>query len=323
MKRVCVVGAGQLGSRHLQGLKTASTPMDILVVDPSAESLRVAQARWNEIPARTAHRVDFAQDLTQASGIYDVAIISTNADTRRQALEALLERADTRHVVLEKLLFTRIADYAAVGELLEQRGSKAWVNCPRRAMPFYQRVQETLGVGPVTYCATGAGYGLITTAIHFLDHMVSFAGHSAVTVDCSLLQPVPIPSKRRGFLELHGTLRASTPDGSCGLFSCHAAGTAPLVVEISSSAGRCISRESEGKAWLAAAGDDWRWREVEARLPYQSEMTGPLMEQLFATGRCGLPTYSESAATHLALLVPLGEFLKSNCGLPSDPLPFT
>ena len=35
MKKVIIIGAGQIGSRHLQALAAIKTPLDIYVVDPT------------------------------------------------------------------------------------------------------------------------------------------------------------------------------------------------------------------------------------------------------------------------------------------------
>ena len=48
MFNVAIIGAGQLGSRHLQGLKLAASPLSITVMDSSEESLKVAKARYED-----------------------------------------------------------------------------------------------------------------------------------------------------------------------------------------------------------------------------------------------------------------------------------
>ena len=45
---IAIIGAGQLGSRHLQGLKKAQLPMNIFVLDASEESLTICEQRYNE-----------------------------------------------------------------------------------------------------------------------------------------------------------------------------------------------------------------------------------------------------------------------------------
>ncbi len=49
MFNVAIIGAGQLGSRHLQGLKLSSSPLSITVMDSNDESLRVAKERYDVV----------------------------------------------------------------------------------------------------------------------------------------------------------------------------------------------------------------------------------------------------------------------------------
>jgi hypothetical protein len=321
MRRIKIVGAGQLGSRHLQALQALAEPAEIHVIDPSPASLATARERFEAAGRGVAHRVRFeARDVE--TGPTDVAIVATNADARRGAVEALLAVSTVRFLVLEKLLFDRREDYAAVGAALERAGARAWVNCPMRVMPCYERIRAELGGGPLGYRVTGSQYGLVTNAIHYIDHAVHLAGSAVESVDASRLDARPIASKRAGFLELNGTLVAQLADGSVCEATCYPQGTAPVVVEIFSSAHRFIVRESEGRLWHAGEASQWRWEERDAPVPYQSQITTGVVESLLADGDCGLAPYAESARTHLALLEPLRPLVRDSAPGGAD-YPFT
>lgn len=49
MYKIAIIGSGQLGSRHLQGIKTANLELSIEVVDSNIESLKIAENRYYEI----------------------------------------------------------------------------------------------------------------------------------------------------------------------------------------------------------------------------------------------------------------------------------
>ena len=63
MALIKIVGAGQLGSRHLQALQSIRTPLDIHVIDPSPESLKVAEERFHAAAGETKHSVRFATEV--------------------------------------------------------------------------------------------------------------------------------------------------------------------------------------------------------------------------------------------------------------------
>ena len=49
MLNIILIGAGELGSRHLQGLVKVNHMLNIWVIDPSSESLARAEERLEEI----------------------------------------------------------------------------------------------------------------------------------------------------------------------------------------------------------------------------------------------------------------------------------
>ena len=49
-KRIAIIGAGQLGSRHLQGLTKIKQDIHITVIDPNPSALEIARQRFVEMP---------------------------------------------------------------------------------------------------------------------------------------------------------------------------------------------------------------------------------------------------------------------------------
>ena len=65
MKQVAVIGAGQLGSRHLQGLKVASSPMEITVMDSNEDSLKIAKERYDAVSSIGEKVVKYVTDIVE------------------------------------------------------------------------------------------------------------------------------------------------------------------------------------------------------------------------------------------------------------------
>jgi hypothetical protein len=191
-----------------------------------------------------------------------------------------------------------------------------------RVMPPYEAIRAELGRGPVHYRVTGSQFGLVTNAIHYLDHVAHLSGCTEYTLDTSGLDPAPIESKRPGYLEVNGTLAARVADGSRCEMTCWPAGTAPVVVEIFDDRRRYVVRESEGRLWKCGEASNWAWAEEEARIPYQSEMTAGVVASLLEKGDCALAPYEASARIHLALLEPLRAWLGRAAPAGAD-YPFT
>lgn len=322
-KSVFIVGAGQLGSRHLQALKAVELPLDITVIDPSATALQTARERYEGIPGVQTHVVQYLTAVPASFDPIDVAIIPSNSNVRRLIVEALLSGGRIRTMVLEKLLFDRKEDYAAVHDLLGKNDVRAWVNCSMRTMPFYTGLQPLFQGAPFTYVVTGSQFGLITNAIHYIDHMAFLSGSSRFSLDASMVHLPPIESKRKGFLELTGTLTVRFENGCTGIMNCLPSGSLPVMVEIASPDVRLISREWERKAWISRSSDGWTWQEVDAAIPYQSQMTAQVVNEILIKGTCDLVPYEESMQLHLQMLEPLGAFLAERSGTDRDRYPFT
>lgn len=324
MKKIYVIGAGQLGSRHLQALKSVPFPLAISVIDPSADALGIARQRYEEIaPGQYNQEVQYIQHIPSADGPIDLAIIATNANVRKEVISQLMQKNRVEYLILEKLLFQRRPDYQEVSNLLTRTGTRAWVNCPMRFMSFYRAAKQEFANDKIFYQVSGSQYGLVTNAIHYLDHIAYLTGILDFEVETALLDFPPIPSKRKGFGELNGTLTARYADGSLGVITCYPEGNAPVQVQIQSRNVRMVVRETEGKAWVARANENWQWSEADVRIPYQSEMTADVVEDILTTGTCKLTPYPDSVKIHLNMLDPLLAFLNDRATERANLYPFT
>lgn len=320
---ISVIGAGQLGSRHLQALHAIRTPLDIRVTDPSPQSLDTAKARYESLGADQAHQLRFAQTIDPTTDPIDVAIVATSADARRSAIEGLLKTHPVKYFILEKYLFNHRQDYQHIADLLSAHRSVAWINCSMRTQTIYQTIGAELQGQAVDYSVTGSQYGLITNAIHFLDYLAYLTGQDEFSVDTSGLDPKYIPSKRKGFLELNGRLVIHGQQHSHGTFSCYPDGQAPIMMSFTTPAARYVTRDAEQKAYLATAARGWTWSEIDALVPFQSAMTTAVIEQLLADGTCRLAPYALSMKLHLTLLDALQQFMHQNTNYHADAYPFT
>lgn len=318
MKQLCLIGAGAIGLRHLEGVLKVRTPLRVVVTDPSLAALK--NARAVSIPKR--HTVTYKKVLPRGD-IVDLAIVATTSRRRAKAVRDLLNKSRVvRYIVLEKILFDRKEDYAAIERLLRRRRVRAWVNSPVRMYPFHRALKGKLGAGPVFCHFTGGErYGLMTTAIHDAHYASYLAGTVAFTTDTSLLVPRLIKAKRSGFNELEGSLLLRFADGSRSLSTTlpHQAHRQTTII---GKAARVIIEQPENAASIAEKKHGWKWKWAGAPFLLQSEMTGPLVERILRTGTCDLPTFQESARIHLQILEPVQKFLRKH-GYRGKTYPFT
>lgn len=324
-KNIIIMGAGQIGSRHLQALKKVKIPLNILVIDSSTESLKLAKARFREVNSiNNVHSVGYYEVLPENCPKIDLAIVATSSDHRREVIEKLLKSIEVKYFVLEKLLFNKKEDYKKIKRELVKFNCKAWVNCSMRTMPFYSNLKSSIGTNFIQYQVVGSNLGLATAAIHYIDQIAYLTDCYDFKVDVGGLENI-IESKRKGFLEVTGSLMVRFGNGSYGCFTSYFRGNAPVVITISSEKFNCIIKESNNKAWVSDEGTNWEWSEVRAEILPQSVMTTELVERILSEGACILPTYEQSMSLHIPLLDGLLKFVNKHKS-PIDKLdyyPFT
>ncbi|MDF3125830.1 Gfo/Idh/MocA family oxidoreductase [Rheinheimera sp. 1928-s] len=293
-----LVGAGELGSRHLQSM--ASLPdCSIDVVEPDVLSVEKAKQRLAQVQVNAA-QIRFFQSIEQLSSQYDLALIATGAAVRFELSQELLRCAKVRYLVLEKVLFQRPEHYALMQNLLEQYEVQAYVNCPRRCYPLYRQLSLITAKTPVLMKVQGNLWGMACNSIHFIDLVSFLSSESLLSVDHSQLVQ-SLQSKRVGYLEVAGTLRCVFSQGSELLLHCTADERAPTSVLIECSSAKVCFDIDEVKGSVHRRGE----RELILRdmpMLYQSQLTAGVVDDLLRSGSCSLTPFAESAALHLPLI---------------------
>ncbi|WP_127717819.1 Gfo/Idh/MocA family oxidoreductase [Halobacteriovorax sp. HLS] len=324
MKNIVIIGAGQLGSRHLQSIKSVDVEaFNIFVIDPSRDSLSVAKERSDQIN-NDIHKITFATSLKEiiAQDIY-FCVVATTSNIRATVVRDLLEVCNVSNLLLEKILFNTESQYAEIGTLLKDRNVNCWVNCCMRMQSVYKRLTRELSKKKFTYNVTGSNFGNITNAIHYIDHACSISKSHTFLADLQSLEPNLIESKRVGFFEINGHIKCQFPDNSVINITCFPEGTLPVLIEINTEDSRFIFKENEDKYLESSTNTAWQWEEKELNLLYQSQLTANLVLDLLNNQNISLPRYEESKDIHLSLLIPLKEhLLKSKKQIETD-FPFT
>lgn len=302
MYQIAVIGAGQLGSRHLQGLSLVTVQCAFYLVDPSREALDVARERLAEMPLNDNIKdVICLSEIAELPEQIDLVILATTSNVRFMLLERLLAHCEVKNIILEKVLFQREVEYEQAGRLLEAHGVKAWVNCPRRMFEFYRYVRKYFNDNNrLQYMQVyGGDWGLGCNGIHFADLFSFLTGKVVDEYDASQLDSNSYPGKRSAFVEFGGTLIGRTGNLQLSLTAVNGSSSRHLIM-LRSEKRSCFIDEQAGQAWFMDEQDGWS--NVSFNAPYQSQMTGDVAMSILQTGKCNLPDYATSAAIHLPFI---------------------
>lgn len=292
-KRVLVIGAGNLGRRHIQSLKLSKNDLEVFVVDTSIEAL--SQAKDAVEQAQITIPVHYLTKLEDVSKNIDVAIVATTASTRLETLKWLIEKG-VSNIILEKIAFNSLHDIDEAAELVSAVEANIWVNCPRRLYPIYQLLREELkGATFKKFQVKGNDFGMGCNGIHFIDLLAYLIEDSNYQLSSKKITDV-VESKRVGYIELFGVLSGSFTSGCELLLECEKGSGNPsfdLLLEMEQ--GILRVDELAGKATLDM---DDSSKTIKFNMPYQSELTGPLIDKIILDGECGLTGFETSLTLH-------------------------
>lgn len=297
---ILVVGAGQLGSRHLQSMALLPEGFKVHVLDHSKDSLELAEQRYKSVSSNTSPDLDYHTSLSAIKGLhFDVTVVATNSANRLQVLEQLVENVSLEHLILEKVLFQSTEQLKAAEQLLKQNKINAWVNCPRRIFTAYKDIKQRYESShSVEVTVSGYNWGLACNAIHFIDlwqFFAQFESYSLAFKDIAV-----ISSKRSGYQELTGVIEGVSDCGKHKLkLSCFSTDdkvvSSKLVVSFDDQA--IVFGESEAiLRWLDHAGKVIK--ETTFDIPYQSESTQLHVLALLESGVCELTPFDTSSMLH-------------------------
>ena len=315
MLDIALIGAGNLGRRHIEGLIRLPQEKSIRVVDASPASLeearRLASPEGNSSPA---DRMTFHTSINDLPEKLDYAVIATSSNVRLEVIERLLEGRTVRYMLLEKVLFQRKDEYATAGALIARNGTSAWVNTARRAMDIHRMIRQHFDGEVINYFdARGGEWGLGCNGIHFIDFLSFLVRSTNLTVSADGLDRSIVASKRAGFGEFTGALRGRI-DAAEFTLNATRGSTAPILVTIRSENRTCILDEGSGHALLHDRKSDPVWKEVRFTLPFISNLSTKIADAILTTGQSDLPDFATSSALHLPVINALADFSAEYCG---------
>ena len=299
-KKVLIIGAGQIGSRHLQGTLRIKYPLDIFVFDPIKSSLETAKERAAEIESN-CHKVYFMNDMTSIPNSIDLAIIATTSNVRESVVRTLIETVHLKYLILEKILFQSPSAYNEIPALLAEKKIKTWVNLPMRTYEHFREFKAILAQlnERMSFCVVGSNWRIGCNAIHYVDLFEYLCGSSLNQLNADWLDTELIPSKRGGFVEFSGTIKGIAKNKSTLMINSFPGEFGDVTIYISTPSHRfiiqegnnCIIHHLEKESGFNTASKNYS-------PVYQSTLTGDYLTDIFDSGNCNLSKLDEIANTH-------------------------
>lgn len=297
MLKIVIIGAGELGSRHLQAVSKISESCEIFVVEPNTDSYKKAITRFNEVNKNTYHIIHPSNTIDMLPKDIDFAILATNADVRCSILLKLITKLSIKYYIIEKVLFQSLDEYCEIEKLIEEKNIVAWVNCPRRVYPFYKELKSQTRSKAIRHMSViGSNWGFASNSIHFIDLAAFLIDNYDYKVNYLNIYEGPYEAKRKGFYDFHASMHIEFENGATLNIKSIPNAKLPFFVNIYFDDIIYFIRDWEGK-YIIQNMD----KEVfigEYNVPYQSQLTNEIIEEILCNGDSSLTTLKKSIQLH-------------------------
>jgi predicted dehydrogenase len=300
--RILLVGAGQIGSRHLQALASIPDVAEVVAVDPDPQARDRALARWREIAGHAGKTITFHSEFGALKAErYDLAVLATSAPGRLDLLRRVVDLG-VRRVLSEKLLFQSVAQLDRALTLCDARDVTVYPNYVYRfAAPWAEVARKAAG-RPVAMSVEAGDIGLATNLPHWLDLFEFISGSPLTELSIALARPAIASKRGGGLVEVAGSARGSTASGSTVSLMFDGPSSAPVATL--SLAGKTL-RIDEGPRTVAGDLID---PPPGMDVPMVSLTTTRAVPQIIA-GTTVLPTLAGTAVMNRLLLAAMGRAL--------------
>lgn len=303
MLKVLLIGAGQIGSRHLQGLLKFHRKQFVYVLDKSKASLSVAKERAEEIEFQ--HKVIYLSEWKSIPNDLDLVIVATGARTRAKIVTKLLTSYNVKHLILEKILFQDLKSYSDVGNLITTSGTPTWVNHPRRMFSHYKDLKNKIAANGefVRFEVFGGNWGLACNALHFIDLICFLSGSELLNLDFKEIDNNIIKSKRQNCIELTGSFSGELKNGNRFNISSLEGDYEDITITVFTKSRRWIINEGNAQK-IIYFGKENNFNAVTDSFTneFQSTLTTKIINDIMINQNTSLTNYLEACSSHIPFI---------------------
>jgi hypothetical protein len=302
---ILLVGMGNLGRRHLQGIVRCRTALRITLLDINKYSLQQA---LEDLPPTEKwganHVIILCDRVEDCPKEVTILIDATTANDRGTRLNGIVLRTNPRFAIIEKVLSQSIEESETLLKSLSKT-QDSWVNYARRSMGWHCDVKnEMCGKGPLKIIHSGSNWGLLCNSLHFIDMVEWWTQYKVKQV---VLEDIEwVDAKRIGFIEAHGCVEVQFyGDHAMTIYDRNIFDTM-----------QCKIKTSADETYLLNESSGYLMRNnsviINGRNDYQSELTNHIVEDILEGEKCNLPLLNQSILTHNIFISAILKKINSN-----------
>lgn len=293
MYKILLVGAGEIGSRYLQGLTKLKNDFEIIVIEPNSERLKTAKSRWTSACVEGKnYDIKWFNKIQLPKYKIDLAIIATSSANRSNIMNDVLETFSPKFWIIEKLLAQSKNDIDAIIDITD-KAIGAWVNAGLRTDRWYREIFLNNDIkGPLKIIKNGGLWDMACNSIHFIDLVSWWTDEKLLSIDTSNLSKNWTKSKRSGYFEITGEMICKYSKGSELILKSFDGNAVDYIKIIMDENKEVLINENEE---FVISTDGIR---SNGRPDFLSESINLVIDKLIVKNVCDLPTVKMSSLQH-------------------------
>jgi hypothetical protein len=200
---ILIIGFGNIGYRHFQGLCLVNTKIKITVFDIDINTFK-------KIDALLISKNIKILKTTKApkKQKFDLVISASTNFKRYMVMKNLINNNTIRYIILEKIAFESPAQYFNFYNLLSKKKSiQCFINYNRNMMKSYIDLKKKIKNKQINYISViGSNWNLVSNSLHFINlFLYLFEKKDFSFIEHKLHKKIYL-SKRKGFSQLKGKI---------------------------------------------------------------------------------------------------------------------
>jgi hypothetical protein len=322
MKKICLIGCGNVGSRHLQAIAKLPFSINVDIVEPNLESQELGKKRLEEIEYDKSDIFTWYQDIEKLNNIPDLTIVATTATGRADLLCNLVDLGHSRFLV-EKMVCQSDIEYNKIITKFHEKNAKGWVNTNPRCFSSYQRLKRYFRDSDKIHFSVSASNvsALGTNTIHYMDLFSFFTNDYNIKLNGDFLLDEIFPNKRGSHLmEFAGTVIGKINDGSSISMSFLPSEKNPTIVNIIGKNKHFLIDETNQKKIDMIGNQD---EQDDFIYEYASSITTKIAQNILEKDDSDLTTLENSQVLHKEIFRIFNQHIKKNTGKNMELCPIT
>ena len=292
---IVLVGCGNIGVRHLEGLLKLDKKISISIVEPNLTTQKSVQSYLSKFEYdEISHTINWYDSVKQLDSFSDLTIVATTSIDRVDLIEKLLEKGHLRFLI-EKIVCQSDTEYKQLLLNLEKYGAKGWINTNRRYFSFYQKIKPFFSSEyPITMKVTAGNKGLGSNALHYVDLFNWFIENTSTKLDGSKLHKKIFPNKRNPqLMEFAGIINGINGKSNL-IISFFPNDNSSIIVEIFNKE-NCISIDEITENIISSQGF---FSDLAFEYEHVSSLTTKITNDILTNDICLLPSAEELYFIH-------------------------